>query len=224
MEVTELSPRKAIPTSVWLYLPLALSAAVVVAGCARPGPRAVTTSRPIVEYREFGPPIEGVSLTQDVQLGPPSPLARGRTARFFTYVWNRSNRAVTISTYWGCYDLTLTDATGSEVPDPDTSRIIDVIWLGPGRTDWVTLQPDEMIRVVRWPFLNPRRRFPPGEYTAEVEIKTDQFVPHEQDLAETDKLANGVLDWDLWQPATYDPARRALVGKRPKVSVGFTVP
>ena len=200
--------------SVGLCLLLMAFGVTVGSGCAPRNVRAATACRRVVNYDRFGLPVDGVSLALDVELGAACPLAGERTARFFTYLWNRRSKPVTISLYPGCYYTTLTDASSNPVIQAPRDLVDADKLMDPIRTDWVTLPAGAMVRIATsvW---DARRHHGllRGHYTAVVEVNTDQFVPHEQDLAASEKLPNGAPRWDLWQPAKYDPDRRILVGE-----------
>ena len=137
------------------------------------GLAACTLDRPVVYANRFGPPIDGVSLALEAQLGPWSPV-RGRTPWFFTYLWNRSNERVTVCIYPFYYDLSVRDAAGRE--QNDVAGAPTGIDLGTAvRRDWGTLDPGAMVSVPSY-FARPDHRgLPAGDYTARVSVETEHF-------------------------------------------------
>lgn len=193
---------------------LALAVVALVAGCHPQQQRDTAGDHiPVIRADKFGPPVEGVAIALDyaVRSGSAAALRSRREVDFYTYLWNRTDDDLTFCTSFTDYDLRVLDASGAEVSDrtgwldqPQNAELAS-----PGRTHWVTLRPGELIRV-HTRFLHPQYRgLRPGTYTAQVELRTDQWTLRESDMAPGDR------DLKIWRPARYDPTQKRLVGKRP---------
>jgi hypothetical protein len=107
-----------------------------------------------------------------IGLGTSAATLEGRTPRFWVHIRNSSSEPLTIPTYRPrTYVVRVFDAANAarELTDR-ASGGRDLIPARPDRTDWVTLHPQEELRLPRLPIAKgaPLRRLPRGEYVATV--------------------------------------------------------
>ena len=164
---------------VWPYLLVGLLAFGAGIFAVRLAGRIASSPGPVINANRFGPPIDGVSLALDVRLGLAPRFSPYPIPRFITYLWNRGDEEVTVSTYPLDYQVTLTDAAGRD-PLPRSEEARDYVrrW---SRRYLVTLDPGEMVDVETAAYKNPLYGLRPGRYTARMEVLTeDASLPEDE--------------------------------------------